>query len=140
MPLSATISRSFGAGAQALASLKRNLEIAQIAVVDADQRRFERQGAVEFGFVMRLDQHVHMQVMRRDIEGARLLIVDAGHDDENAVGAGGARFKDLIGVEHEILAQDRQMGGGARRREVVEPPWKDGPSVSTDRQVAPPAS
>src|SRR5260221_10943415 len=35
-------------------------------------------------------------------------------DDEDAIGAEGAAFDDLIRVEHEVLAQDRQAAGGAR--------------------------
>ena len=46
-------------------------------------------------------------------ELGRAGIVDRGHDDEDAIGAVGARFRHLIGVVHEILAQHRQR---ARRR------------------------
>ena len=45
---------------------------------------------------------------------ARRRVVDRRHDDQDAVGAPGARFRDLIGLEHEILAQRRQGGRGAR--------------------------
>ena len=41
------------------------------------------------------------------------------HDDQDAVGAPGARLDHLIGVEHEILAQHRQRGRGAGRGEEL---------------------
>ena len=64
MPLSATISRSFGAKArEPLAGFERNREIAQIAVVDPEQPRLQRQGALDFGLVMGLGEDIHVQVM-----------------------------------------------------------------------------
>ena len=42
---------------------------------------------------------------RVSIERARLCVVDARHDDEDAVGAPGARLEDLVGLEQEVLAQ-----------------------------------
>ena len=108
------------AGGKFLAVFQRHLEIAEVAVVDADQRRLQRQGAVEFGLVMGFDQNVHLQVMGGDVERAGFAIVDAGHDDQDAVGAGGAGLVDLIGVEQEILAQGRRVGGGAGDGEIVQ--------------------
>ena len=48
-----------------------------------------------------------------------MRVVDRGHDDQDAVGALGARLRHLIGVEHEILAQHRQRGRRARRRHEI---------------------
>ena len=45
----------------------------------------------------------------------RIVVVDARHDDQDRVGAPGARLVDLIGLEHEILAQRRQRRRRARR-------------------------
>ena len=98
-----------GSAAQPLADGERRLEGAQVAVVDADQPALERQRALEFALVMDLDQHVEPEVMRGLVERARGIVVDGGHDDEDAVGAPGARLQHLIGIEQEILAQDRQM-------------------------------
>ena len=47
----------------------------------------------------------------------RLVVGDGGHDDEDAVGAPGARLVDLVGLEHEILAQRRQRHRRARLRQ-----------------------
>ena len=91
-------------------------------------------------FVVDLDQHVEAEVVRGLVERARGLVVDRGHDDEDAVGAPGARLEHLIGIEEEILAQDRQRRRRARLDQMLgRSPLKDGASVSTDRQVAPPA-
>ena len=48
-------------------------------------------------------------------------VVDAGHDDQDAVGAPGARLRDLIGLVHEVLAQRRQRGGVARGGQELGP-------------------
>ena len=81
------------------------------------------------------------QVMRGDIERAGLAVIDAGHDDQDAVGAGGAGLVNLIGIEQEILAQRGQAGWRrAPRARSSSLPWNEGPSVRTERQAAPPAS
>jgi hypothetical protein len=58
------------------------------------------------------------QSQAADSSSAASDVVDHGHDDEDAVGPPGAGFGDLVGVEHEVLAQHRQAGGGARRQQV----------------------
>ncbi len=51
-------------------------------------------------------------------------VVDGGHDDEDAVGAPGAGFDDLVAVQHEVLAQHGQScrgaGGGEMLRRALE--------------------
>ena len=51
-----------------------------------------------------------------DANGGR-GVIDLRQNDENAIGAPGARLSNLIGVEHEVLAQGRQRGGCARLRQ-----------------------
>ena len=58
--------------------------------------------------VVGLDQHVEAEVMGGLVERPGGFVVDRRHDDEDAVGAPGARLQHLIGIEQEILAQDRQ--------------------------------
>ena len=53
---------------------------------------------------------------RRVFELARGRVVERRHDDQDAVGAPGARFRHLIGLEHEILAQRRQRASPRARR------------------------
>ena len=104
---------------QPLADFERGLEGPEVAVVDADQPAFERQRALEFGLVVDLDQHVEAEVVRGLVERARRLVVDRRHDDEDAVGAPGARLQHLIGIEEEILAQDRQRRRRARLDQML---------------------
>ena len=62
MPLSPTTMRSAGTQRrQPLAGGKRGLEGPQIAVVDADQPRFQAKRALQFVLVMDFDQHVHAE-------------------------------------------------------------------------------
>ena len=68
--------------------------------------------------VVHLDQHVHAEVVRRVDQRARLVVRDARHDHEDAIGAPGAGLEDLIGLEQEILAQGGQAGCLARLGEV----------------------
>ena len=64
-----------------------------------------------------------------------------GKDDQDAVGAPGARFGDLIGVEHEVLAQHRAARRlRAQRSGIRARPETTAVSVSTERHAAPPAS
>ena len=59
-PLSATKVQPGGRAADEFVGAREiDREVLQIAVVDADQPRLEPQRAVEFRFVMDLDQHVH---------------------------------------------------------------------------------
>src|SRR5436190_23716478 len=103
---------------EALGRFESCLEGLQVAVVDADQSRLEPQGTVEFRLVVDLDQHVHAVTERRVFQRGRRRIVDAGHDDQNAIGAPGARLRRLVGLEHEVLAQHGERGRSARGGEI----------------------
>ena len=105
---------------QRLAGRKRGLESPEVAVVDPDHRRSKFQGAIEFGAVVDFDQHVHAVRDRRVLDILGGGIVERRHDDQDAVGAMGAGLGHLIGVEHEILAQHRQIGRRARRHHEIE--------------------
>ena len=67
-------------------------------------------------------------------------VVERRHDDQDAVGAERARLGDLVGLVHEILAQRRQRRAARAAARCAGSPWNEGASVSTDRQVAPPAA
>ena len=58
-------------------------------------------------------QRCFLDILRRGV-------VERCHDDQDAVGAVGARFDHLVGVVHEILAQHRQAGGRAGRHHEIE--------------------
>ena len=55
-------------------------------------------------------------------------------NDQDAVGPPGPRLGHLVGIVEEILAQDGQGGGVARRAQVGGRALKGGRAVSTDRQ------
>ncbi len=69
------------------------------------------------------------------LELARLPVADRRHDDENAIGAPGPRFGDLVGLVEEILAQHRQRAGCARRDEMIGAALERG-RVGEHRQAA----
>ena len=99
---------------------KVDAEVAKIAVVDADQRRSERERAAHFGFVMDLDQRIHAEAPRFGDHRSRGRIVEQREHHQDRVGAGDPRLGDLAQVDEEVLGQDRPVefapGGG----EVVE--------------------
>ena len=120
---------------------ERHVEGAQVAVVDADERRREPQRALELGGVVHLDQHRHAEVARAGFERGEARVVERGDDQQDRVGAQRARLGDLVLVDDEVLAQRRQRAGGARRgQDTRARPGRYARSVSTDRQAAPPAS
>ena len=55
--------------------------------------------------LMNFGEDVHAPVMGHGFQFAGETVVDHRHDEEDAVGTPGAGFGDLIGIEHEILAQ-----------------------------------
>src|ERR1700722_9331023 len=93
---------------QPLGDFERGDEGFEIAVVDADERRFEPQRALELGVVMDLEQHVHAMGEGRRLDLGGSAVVERRHDDEDAVGAHRPRLRDLVGLVHEVLAQHRQ--------------------------------
>src|SRR5690606_20604609 len=98
--------------------VERALEAAQVAVVHPQQRGAAGDGrqpqrALELGGVVHLHQHVHAALQRLRREVAQPRVVQAGHDQQHAVGAEHARLVDLPGVDDEVLAQDRQRAGRA---------------------------
>ena len=119
MPLSETSSRSAGTSAasrsdvsSAVAKLRRSRLLMPISF----ERQLQR--PLQLVLVMHFDQHIHAELERGVFERARLVVGKAGHDDQDGVGAPGARLVDLVGLEHEILAQRRQCRGVARRRQI----------------------
>ena len=99
-----------------LADRERGLEGAQVAVVDADQPRLQLQRALELIFVVHFDQHVHAIVRTRHLRSSRAAASSTAAMMIRMQSAPQrARFRHLIGLEHEILAQRRQRRGRARR-------------------------
>ena len=45
--------------------------------------------------------------------------MEGGHDEQYAVRAHGARFVDLVGVDHEVFAQHRQVACVSSGAQIV---------------------
>ena len=111
-------------GGQAILQVQRgveaDVEVVQVAVVDADEGRVEPQGAVEFGGIMDLDKDIKVILACAGSEFRHLGIGQCGDDEQDAVGTNGGGFKDLPGVDGEVLAQHRQgHSGTCLAQEVV---------------------
>ena len=74
---------------------------------------------------MDFDQHVHAELVRAGFEFSQLCVADGSHDQQDAIGTPGPCFEDLIGVEQEVLSQDRQCAGRARSLEVLRRPLEE---------------
>ena len=105
---------------QALRCRQRRFKCFQVAVVDANEPRFEPKRPRKLRFIVDLDKNVHAEANRNIFEFGGAAIVDRSHDDENAISAGGSRLQHLINVKHEVLAQHRERTRGAGLTHIVE--------------------
>src|SRR6266446_8787622 len=103
---------------QALADRKRRLERLEVSIVDPNQLRAHPKRPFELGFVVYFQQGIHAECLRGLFKLLGGVVVDGGHDDQDAVCAPCSRLGDLIHVIHEILAQDRKLGRSACCGEV----------------------
>ena len=110
---------------------------AQVAIVDADERRCECKREVELATIVDFDEHRHPERSGLRLQFAHVRGLERRDDQQDAVGAQGACLVDLVGIDHEVLAQDREPGSGARGDRCSALPWKNLRSVSTERQAAP---
>src|SRR3569832_62534 len=99
--------------------LQRRLEGAEIAVVHADERCRERQGALELIGIVHLHQYCHAALGGELRELVHARVVERRDDEQDAVRADCARLVHLIGIDNEILAQRRQLAGGARLLQIA---------------------
>src|SRR5581483_1211000 len=105
---------------EALAGREIGHEGAEIAVVDAEDVAAGSGGERELVLVVRLDQGLEPELARVPRERPHLGEIEDGGDEENGVRARGARFVDLVAVDHEVLPQDRHVDRRAHRRKVGE--------------------
>ena len=120
MPLSVTSSRSSGtARSRSRVVSRRGLEGAQVAIVDADQRRRQAPGRAP-ARPHRAPRPARPCPARvaSAASSASCASLERRDDQQDAVGAQGPRLVHLIGVDHEVLAQHRQRTGRARRLQV----------------------
>ena len=86
---------------------------------------------------MDLDERGQPDALRGVVQIAELRAVESGHDEEHGVGARRARFPELILLEDELLAEQRDVDGRAHGHEILEAPRKYFWSVSTEMAAAP---
>ena len=130
-------------GASRSVTSSDGLEGAQVAVVDADQPRVSSASARSSSASSCTSTSTSMpRSLRRVVELARRRRRRRAAMMIRMQSAPQARASaHLVGVEQEILAQRRQARTAARACvRYSGAPWKDGASVSTERQAAPPAS
>ena len=104
MPLSATTTRS--AGISGVSRSQTSSEVSKVRrsrLLTPISRPSSASARSSSVFVVDLDQHVEAEVVRGLVERARAVVVDRGHDDEDAIGAPGARLQHLIGIERKSL-------------------------------------
>ncbi len=73
---------------------------------------------------MHFDQRVHAEEKSGVFKLCSQLIIDTCHDDEDRIGAPGARFVNLVRIEKEVLSQCRKTdslaGRGQELRRTLE--------------------
>jgi len=89
------------------------------SVVDADERRGELEGRVEFARVVHLDQDSQPERTGGRFQVFKPCAIKRSDDQQYTVGSPRARLRDLVFVHDEVLAQDRQCAGGARCVEML---------------------
>ena len=93
----------------------------QIAIIDADHIKTQRQRHIQLGPVMHLYQHIHADITGQPIQGFQLFrfIHKSGNNQQNAIGTDGARLIHLIFINNKILADNRQVTGIAGSCEII---------------------
>ena len=89
----------------------------QVAVVDADQFGIEIHRPLQLFLGMHFHQHIAASLLGGVVELVHLLIRQGRRNQQNGIGTHGPGFEDLPGIDHEVLAQHRQVhrvAGGAQ--------------------------
>ncbi len=92
----------------------------QIAIVDTDKLRANLPGERKLGGIVRFDQRRHPKLSRERCERTQLALFQHRGDQQNAIRAGRARFINLVRLENEILAQQRNIHRGADGSQIVQ--------------------
>src|SRR5260370_19044368 len=88
-------------------------ECAQVAVVHTDQARAGVQHAPQVRPLVKLHERLEPQFVSLTPQARQRLAVEDLRDEQHGVGAGEARFQELIALADEVLAQQREIHGGA---------------------------
>jgi hypothetical protein len=94
--------------------MQRHVERAQVAIVDADQRRRQLQRAIELGGVVDFDEHVHAEADGARFQRREPRVVERRDDQQDRIRPQRARLDDLVFVDDEFLAQRRHRACGTR--------------------------
>ena len=108
------------AGGQPFRDGEVRLEGAETAVVDSDEIGTDGQGPLELRLVVDLDQRVETEPFGVLAQSREILVGERRHDEQHRVGPSDPRLVELIGVDHEVLAQQRQLDGVALNDAVAK--------------------
>ena len=87
----------------------------EISRVHSDHGSVDRQRAIQLRLVVHLHEHVQLEVAGQLVELTEQDVVRNGRgNEENRVGPDASALVDLVGIDREVLAQDR-----GRRRGVA---------------------
>ncbi len=100
--------------------LDPRLERAEITVVDAEDARAEGQRRLQLGRRVALDQGAQPDPLGRLKKVTQLRRLEDRHDEQDRVGAGDARFPQLVLGQREVLAQERHADGAADGSEKIQ--------------------
>ena len=95
-------------------------EARQVARVDADDLRAERDGALELGRIVRLDEQVEAELLSPGEHQARLLVAQVAEQEQRCVGPGDAGLEEVALVVEEALGEQRNRRCRPRGGEIVE--------------------
>ncbi|MNE02922.1 hypothetical protein D3C80_954060 [compost metagenome] len=97
-----------------------NGQIAQVAVVDANDVGLERNRALQFLFVTHFGQHAHIQTVRHGCELAILFVIENGQHQQAGVSLIKTCQPDLVRVDNEVFAQNRLRRDLADNRQKIK--------------------
>ena len=90
----------------------------QIAVVNTHQRGIQGlQGTFQLIGIVHFNQHIQIDAFGNGSQLGHLHVIQRRDDQQNAIRPQCARFNDLIRIDHEVLADHRQL---ARRTGLLQ--------------------
>ena len=121
MPLSATLTRSSGMSGASRPKVSSWISsVFRLRALTPISCGAEGDRALGLGLVVHLDQHGQAELAGLVVQPAQGVVVERGDDEQRQVGAGGAGLDQLVAGDDEVLAQHRDVDGGADGAQVVE--------------------
>ena len=87
----------------------------------------EIDGQIAEALFLGLDQHIHAKRVRRRQHRPRLVVVQHREHGEHRIRAISPRLRDLAGIDHEILGEDRSAEHCPHRRQIRQRAAEKGP-------------